>query len=108
MGLTLPARGDILLDMERYGQSIRAARKAAGLTQGALAALLGCQPSAVSHLERDRRTPSVPTLVALCGALGVSADTLLGLDAPQDAVPKARAAVALAREHLDRAAEALR
>lgn len=103
----MAARGYILPVMERYGQSIRAARLAARLTQAGLAAILGCHQSAVSHLERDRRVPSVAVLVALCGALGVSADTLLGLDTPQDAVPRARAALRLARAHLDAVGEAL-
>lgn len=64
------------------GARLRLARERAALTQAELGerAGLGAQGRQwVSQIEADRRAPSVATLRALCVALGVSADELLGL-----------------------------
>jgi len=56
--------------MESAGQTIRRARKAAGLTQSALAELAGTRQGAVSAYENGRRDPTVSTLRRLLNATG--------------------------------------
>ena len=55
------------------------ARMNRGLTQKGLANLCGLRPSAISHFESGRRTPSIKNLVKLSKALCVSSDYLIGL-----------------------------
>lgn len=52
------------------GTEIRARRKFAGLTQAQLSDLSGVPQGRISEYERDRRTPSVPTLRAIEAVLG--------------------------------------
>lgn len=61
-----------------FARNLRAARDQRGLTQVELAERSELQPSAISHFETGRRTPSLANLIALCDALKVSADSLLG------------------------------
>lgn len=63
---------------EDFGGRLRAARERKGLSQSDLASRSGLQPSAVSHFETGRRSPSFENLRALADALGVSADYLVG------------------------------
>ena len=42
------------------GGSLRLRRRTAGLSQRQLAALVGCSPQMVSHLEHSRRNPGSP------------------------------------------------
>lgn len=57
----------------------KAARKEQGLSQQALADLLGVEQPTVQRWETGIRTPrTVDMLVRLCDALDVSADALLG------------------------------
>jgi transcriptional regulator with XRE-family HTH domain len=65
----------------RFGTTLRTIRETKGLTQSELAERSGLQPSAVSHFEAGRRSPSFDNLRALADALGVSTDYLLGRDA---------------------------
>lgn len=58
---------------------IRAARKAAGLSQAALSRATGFSQPEISDYERGERTPSTDRVPALCRALGVTSDWLLGL-----------------------------
>lgn len=48
------------------------------MSQAQLAEKADLQPSAVSHFEAGRRSPSFDNLRALADALGVSTDYLLG------------------------------
>ena len=61
------------------GTTLAAVRRARGLTQPELGALM--QPPAslttVSHWERDRRAPDADQVRELCRILHVSADVLL-------------------------------
>jgi transcriptional regulator with XRE-family HTH domain len=58
-------------------------RKAAGLTQQALAVKAGLSMASVIHLEGGRTPdPRMSTLLALAKALGVTVDELTGEDAP--------------------------
>jgi transcriptional regulator with XRE-family HTH domain len=62
-----------------FKKRVRFARETRGLSQTELASRMGCQPSAVGHLEAGRRKPGVDNLRILCVALSVSSDYLLGL-----------------------------
>jgi transcriptional regulator with XRE-family HTH domain len=62
------------LSADAFGPSIRAARKAAGLSMPALAERSGVSASAVWKAEKGRHSPVLATAVALCTALGLSLD----------------------------------
>ena len=61
------------------GTNIRAARKAAGLSQEELGERLGVVSQTVSKWERDESSPDAALLPPLAEALGVSLDRLFGL-----------------------------
>lgn len=65
-----------------FGGRLQQVRKAAGLSQEQLGGLVGMSRQAVSKWETDQAAPDVETLALLCGALGVSADELLGREGP--------------------------
>jgi transcriptional regulator with XRE-family HTH domain len=76
------------------GDNIKAARKAAGLSQQAAASASGTGLAHYGRVERGEIDPQVGTLVRIAAGLGVSAAYLLrGIDV------KARDAPALPREH---------
>ena len=77
--------------MELY-ESIAAVRKAAGLTQEQLGALVGVTRQAVSKWESGQAVPDALTVARLCHVLGVSADTLLGIAPAEDGTAEAEAA----------------
>lgn len=58
---------------------LRAIRKERGLTQKDLAKKAGLRQATLSHIERGFAAPRADKLAALCRALDVSADYLLGL-----------------------------
>ena len=64
------------------GQNIRAARRAAGLTQKQLSQKIGCTQSRITDWERDLYVPKPAPLKLLSEALGVPADRLISLDEP--------------------------
>ncbi|QWK23093.1 hypothetical protein CSW25_07120 [Thermus scotoductus] len=51
------------------GDRLRALRESRGLSQGALAQKVGVSQGMISHIERGRRRPSLPTLMRLIQAL---------------------------------------
>ena len=59
------------------GARIKAARKAAGLTQEQLAERIGISPKNLSFIETGRFGVGLETLIRICTVLHVSADTLL-------------------------------
>lgn len=64
------------------GLRIREARKAAGLTQDALAERLGRTVESISDLERGKSLPSLEGLAAIADVLGLRlADLLTGIEA---------------------------
>ncbi len=65
------------LDYKDIGLRIRQRRKSLHYTQQQLAELSDQEPSNVSHIERGATKLSLPTLVSIANALGVSADELL-------------------------------
>lgn len=64
------------------GQIIRSARKAKGLSQRALAALLGVNHSAVAHWELNDATPTLDNHVALQRVLGAQIPLLKSPSSP--------------------------
>lgn len=73
----------MMADQQAYGQQVKAARLAAGLTQRDLAAKVGCDFTSISHLEHGRFVPSFNLAEALGKACG--ADLM-----PPDKAPFAR------------------
>lgn len=63
------------------GQRIKAKRKELHLTQEQLAEYADISASFLGHIERGTRIASIETLYAICKALNVSSDYLLGLSA---------------------------
>jgi len=63
--------------MTNIKTNLKEVRVFLGLSQGALAKKAGFKPSAISHFETGTREPSLPNLVKLAKALGVSTDRLL-------------------------------
>lgn len=68
-----------------FGDNLREVRHSKNLTQPALAVECDMKATAISHFECGRRAPSAANLKALCRALHISADYLLGLP---DNLPK--------------------
>lgn len=77
-------------------EKIVSLRKKAGLTQEKLGALLNVSPQAVSKWENDECLPDLALLPALCAALHVSADEVLGIP-PQPLSGNGTALVSAAR-----------
>jgi transcriptional regulator with XRE-family HTH domain len=61
-----------------FEDRLRKARENRGLSQSELAEKAGFQPSAISHFESGRRSPSLENLKRLADALAVDIDFLLG------------------------------
>jgi transcriptional regulator with XRE-family HTH domain len=74
----------------QIGKALRGARNRFGLTQEDVAERVGLAAEVYGRMERGTVLPSVPTLVRLANALGVSANFLVGLateESPDDADP---------------------
>ncbi len=56
-----------------FGNVLRNARLEADLTQEKLAFKAGVDRTYISHLENDKKSPTLDMLFRLCDALGVSA-----------------------------------
>jgi transcriptional regulator with XRE-family HTH domain len=83
---------------DRLAASLRAARKARGLSLDAAAKLSGVSRSMVSQIERGESSPTVATLWALTQALQLDfAGLLEGRPAPGIAVTRANAAPVIQR-----------
>lgn len=63
---------------KKFADILRELREAKKLSQTELAEKSGFQPSAISHFETGRRSPSFDNLKKLADALAVSIDYLLG------------------------------
>lgn len=68
------------MDYKEIGKRVRIARHWQDMTQEQVAELVGVSVSFIGHIERGTRKLSVETLHALCTALCVSSDYLLGLE----------------------------
>src|SRR5215218_2108440 len=69
------------------GARLRTARQSAGLTLAAVAAQAGLTKGFLSRLERDEVSPSVASLVTVCGVLGIGVGTLF--EAPETSLVRA-------------------
>lgn len=68
---------------------LRELRKARGLTQQQLADKVGVLNVSISNYERGAQMPDILTLTKIANVLGVSTDTLLGLnDTDEDNPPR--------------------
>ena len=65
--------------MSGFAQRLRKAMHEAGFERSDLRRALGCSYQAVDAWFTGERVPSTVCLAAICKALGVSADYLLGL-----------------------------
>lgn len=78
---------------------LRAARAAAGLTQGGLAAAAGAHVKGVREWESGRRVPQVEAVAALARALGINPLDLTDRDTEQALMlPQLRAAAGLSQQ----------
>jgi transcriptional regulator with XRE-family HTH domain len=59
------------------GEELKKARQAANLTQEKLSFEAGLDRTYISHLEHDKKSPTVDVLFRICRALGISASELL-------------------------------
>ena len=64
---------------QSIGKAAREARKSLELTQEDAAERIGVSAEFYARIERGHALPSVPTFAKIVAALGVSADSLLGL-----------------------------
>ena len=67
--------------MNKFSENLKAARKAAGLTQKDLAEAIGVTPEAIWDYEAGKSDPRVSSLVNIAKALNLSVDALLGYEA---------------------------
>lgn len=71
-----------------FGQRLATLRKAAGFTQQQLADEISATRRMIAYYEAESNHPPANLLADIAGALGVSTDTLLGLQAEQPEEPK--------------------
>ena len=64
-------------DLKYIGENIRVARKKKNLTLEVLSGLSGVSDSFLGMVERGASSLSIETLIAICDALDVSADSLI-------------------------------
>ena len=64
------------IDYVSIGKRIKELRKQRGLTQAKLAEESGVEPSNISHIERAATKLSLPTMVNIANALGVTLDEI--------------------------------
>lgn len=66
-----------MIDYSTIGKRIREYRKKCGFTQAKLAELSEVEPSNISHIERAATKLSLPTLIKIANALGVTLDEIV-------------------------------
>jgi transcriptional regulator with XRE-family HTH domain len=62
----------------RFDETLREARRRAGLTQTALAVLAGLTQQYVARIEAGQINPTLATIAVIARALGMSMSDLLG------------------------------
>lgn len=67
-----------------FAERLRHKREEIGLSKSQLAEKADLHRSSINHYEDGVRTPTIDILVKLAGALGVSANWLVGMDEPMD------------------------
>ena len=74
-------------EQSTFGKRLRAARKAAAVTQKELAGLIGAKHNSVSDWENDKNMPDPDTIVRVCEALNVEPGYLLMNNIPDRSEP---------------------
>lgn len=65
------------MDFKQGGQVIQRIRRERDMTQEQLGEVIGVASNSISRIERGLLIPALPTLIDICNALGISADTIL-------------------------------
>jgi transcriptional regulator with XRE-family HTH domain len=68
--------------MASFGETLRALREKAGLSQRALADVAGTSQKAISLWEEGKREPALSNIKKLCTALGVTCEAFFADDGP--------------------------
>lgn len=76
---------EVAIDAESFGRRLRALSLRQGLTDSEMAARLGVSTTRYGHYARGRNEPGLAMLHALCGALELSPNELLGYGAERAA-----------------------
>lgn len=69
-----------------FGGVLAVLRAEKGLTQSALAELIGCHKNTVAKIERNEQEPAWPMVLACCRALGVGPERFVNGLAEKKAV----------------------
>lgn len=72
------------MDFKQGGQAIQRIRKERGMTQEQLAEITNVASNSISRIERGLLMPALPTLIEICNALGIGADSILSAYITQD------------------------
>jgi DNA-binding XRE family transcriptional regulator len=64
--------------LKARGQRVAEARKAAGLSQDALAEQIGAGRQSIARIEAGRQTPSIDVALAIAEAVGQPVEALFG------------------------------
>src|SRR5258708_8399144 len=75
------------MDLGVFGQRLRHARRARGLTLAELGERVGRAPSVLSLIENGRREPKLSLIEALAAALSVTTEELLRRQPPSRRAP---------------------
>ncbi len=75
---------------ENMGGRFKRLREQAGFSQSGLAEATGIPNGTIKNWEQDRRVPRLDHAMMVAKALGISLDTLAGMDEPPPATPKRR------------------
>ncbi len=65
------------MDFKQGGQAIQRRRREQGLTQEQLAEKTDVSSNSISRIERGQLVPALTTLIDICNALEIGADTIL-------------------------------
>ena len=65
------------IDFESIGKKLKEIRLSKGLPQDAVASAAEVNTSHISNIENNRVKVSLPTLIYICNALGVTVDNVL-------------------------------
>lgn len=84
MNLTVMAEGRADLK-QQIGDAIRRARLSRGMTQQALADLVGVRGATISDIERGANMPDMETLWTIADILALTIDDLIGRRPPEGA-----------------------
>lgn len=70
-------RKEVNMDVRNFGPTVKAVRKAMGMTQRDLAESTGLTAAAICAYEKGERYPNFPAAVKVADALGLSLDEMV-------------------------------